>query len=112
MSDVQFEEENNSGSNIFTSRKILGVAVVPGMAKGLIRLGLVKTQKQAEYVMFGIIIVCVAIIIYFNFPQYFRFGTKSTPQDTQYQEDIPIEIRNTAVGPQLQYINSLPHRVQ
>lgn len=59
MSNVQFDE----GIEKFTSRKILGEEVVPGMVKLLSKTGLAKDRNQAEYILVGTIIISIILTI-------------------------------------------------
>jgi len=66
MSDVQFDENLNA----FTSRRILGEEVVPGMTKLLLKTGVIKNSKQAEYILIGTIVACLLLtgfVLYRNF---------------------------------------------
>ncbi len=105
MSDVQFEEDKN-GLGGFTSRKILGAAITPSMARGLMKFRIVKTPKQAQYLMIGIIIICLALISYI----YFRNNAPRGKEAQLYQEDFSENIRAHANEQQKQFINSLPHK--
>ena len=60
MTNVQFEEEQQ----MFTSRRILGGAVMPGMVKMLIKTGLVKDSSQAKYILVGVVVVCILITVF------------------------------------------------
>ena len=89
MSDVQFEGENE-GLGGFTSRKILGQAVTPQMAKTFMKLGLVKNEKQAQFLMLSISALSLVIAIYiftynilgYNPIFYFQVASQSTANDT------------------------------
>jgi len=62
MADVQFDEEDNGPR--FTSRRLLGERVKPSMVGFLTKLGIVKNEQQAGYLLMGIIVVCFAITFY------------------------------------------------
>ncbi len=59
MSNVEFDE----GTNEFTSRRILGSEVVPGMVRALEKTGLVKNSNQAKFILVGIILICILTAI-------------------------------------------------
>ena len=75
MSNVQFEENITE----FTSRKILGEAVVPGATKLLMKTGLLKSSKQAEYVLMGTIVICILITIVVLYKNFHHLETKTGP---------------------------------
>jgi hypothetical protein len=60
MAQVEFEEEKNA----FTSRKIIGQPVTPSTARLLRKLGLVKDENQAKYVMVAIMLICFGVTAY------------------------------------------------
>lgn len=59
MSDVQFEDSNNT----FKSRSVLGAPEVPGMANFLVKKGIVKEEGNAKFVLFATIVVCTILAI-------------------------------------------------
>ncbi len=82
MVDVKFDEED-SGPH-YTSRRILGEGVKPSMIGFLIKLGIVKNEQQAGYLLMGIIVVCFAITFYLYADLFGWF----TPSANEY---IPTE---------------------
>ncbi len=62
MDDVQFEGEEPINTS-YTSRSILGTSEIPGMVKVLKKTGVVKNDKQAFRVLFGVILACIVIAI-------------------------------------------------
>ena len=94
MSDVQFEEDLTT-NNSFLSRKILGDHMMPAMARFLIKIGVVKTQKQAKYVMFACICVCLAITVYFSWPLVFGNHFFESHSNAPQSQAIINEIGST-----------------
>lgn len=62
MVDVQFQEEQ---TEIYRSHRILGEEVVPGMVNALTKTGMVKSGKQAEYILIAVIIVSIVGTVFF-----------------------------------------------
>ena len=64
---VEFEEDQQYGSQSFRSRQIMGEPVKPTMIKWLVKFGIVKDERYAGYILIGITILCFlisAIIFY------------------------------------------------
>lgn len=59
MANVQFDEEQQ-----YTSRRILGERVHPKMVTSLMKLGIVKNEKQAGHVLVAIATICFVITFY------------------------------------------------
>ena len=94
MSDVQFEE-NLTANDSFLSRKILGDHMMPALARFLIKIGVVKTQKQAKYVMLVCIFVCLTITLYFSWPLLFGNHFFESHNNTPQSQAIINEIGST-----------------
>ncbi len=62
MAGVQFDEDD--GGPHYTSRRILGESVKPSMVGFLTKLGIVKSEQHAGYLLMGIVVVCFAITFY------------------------------------------------
>lgn len=75
MADVIFEEEQEG-----VSRPVPVSAQPSAIIKIVYKLGLAKTQKSAEYVLIGVIIVCVVLSIGLLF---FGGVFRSTPAAAQ-----------------------------
>ncbi len=82
MSTIQFDEENNQH---YTSRRILGERVQPKMVSTLLKLGVIKSEKQAGYVLLGIAIVAFALSAYLIFTVVLP-PTPSSSQDDALME--------------------------
>jgi hypothetical protein len=65
MPDVQFEEEQDMERHSFKSRSILGQATTPGIARWLIKIGVVKNEDGAGRLMIILTVICFALSIYF-----------------------------------------------
>ncbi len=61
MSTIQFDEEQQQ----YTSRRILGERVQPKMVASLVKMGVVKSPKQASYILLGIATFAFVISFYF-----------------------------------------------
>lgn len=64
MPDVQFNEDRPDLYS-FKSRSILGQATTPGMARWLIKTGLVKDERVAGLVLVIVMLSAFAASIYF-----------------------------------------------
>ncbi len=60
MSTIQFDEEQQQ----YTSRRILGERVQPGMVNFLMAKGIVKSQRQAGHILVIIATVCFVLSLY------------------------------------------------
>jgi len=96
MEDVQFDESIAVRPFETNRQQKKG-----GLTNLFIKFGLAKDEKQAKYIMFGLIIVCLSLIIYINISTFahnlFQFGQKKalptntgkflhqTPQDLNAQ---------------------------
>lgn len=56
MVDIQFNEEQSFSSRVNTQRQSF-------LVRSVFKTGLVKTEKQAEFVLFIIVLVCIALAI-------------------------------------------------
>lgn len=72
MSDVQFEDQGQE----FTSRKIFGESVKPKMVARLMKMGIVKNDKQAGYALLTIAIIAFSLSLFF-------FGKALLPKGNQ-----------------------------
>ncbi len=92
MSNVEFDENVNT----FTSRRILGEEVVPGMVKSLQNMGVVKSPTQAKYILIGIaaasVILTILILVFFVFNND-RGGSPSKPIKQTMPLDHPPYIK-------------------
>jgi hypothetical protein len=82
MPQVEFEEERNK----FTSREIIGQPVTPSTVKFLRRIGLVKDDSQAKYVMFVTILLCFGLTVYVIIRNF-------TPASGQVNEQLQQELQ-------------------
>jgi hypothetical protein len=62
MNQVQFEEDNNEFH--IRSRRLFGEPETPTMVRFLLRTGIVKNEKQALYILVGIVIIALAVTIF------------------------------------------------
>lgn len=94
MSNVEFDES----SNVFTSRRILGEEIVPGMVKGLQKMGVVKSPAQAKYILVGIALtstlLTILILSFFVFRNG-RGGSPSKPINQTMPSDHPPYLKPT-----------------
>jgi len=65
MATVQFEDENNQAH--YTSRSVLGAPVQPKMVSSLLKMGVIKDEKQAGFVLIGIAVAALALSAYLIF---------------------------------------------
>jgi hypothetical protein len=85
MSDVQFDEQQTSQDTSYKSHEILGAYRTPSMSRIVMRIPGIKNEKQAYYVLWGILIVCCLITLYVLF-------TQIRPADVKtINLNIPIE---------------------
>jgi hypothetical protein len=61
MNDVQFHEDNELH---IKSRKLFGEPETPTMIRFLLRTGLAKNEKQALYILIGVIVVALSSTIF------------------------------------------------
>ena len=106
---VVFEEEKNNGesglpSGHFTSRKIFGEPAAPRMAQFLRTTGVVKTERQAGYILMLICVVSIALSLWLLRSEILPAAPYRPP--TVYYEDIAPDMR--AKLPQ-GFLNTLPH---
>lgn len=73
MSDVEFLEESVGN---FKSATILGAPRVPKMVSVLVSSGVVKSEKTAGRILFGIVILCVLVSVYLLFVRPYLNGNK------------------------------------
>lgn len=66
MPDVQFNE-NRTDLYSFKSRSVLGDSATPGMARWLMKIGIVKSENTAGMLLIVIMILAFAASIYFFF---------------------------------------------
>ena len=76
MSDVQFEEDNSMNMN---NRFAMAAGEPPIMVKLLLKTGLVKDEKQANYVLIGIAAVSVLLTIWVVKSTFFGASTPVAP---------------------------------
>ncbi len=90
---IEFEED----TNFLTSRRIIGEAVVPGMAKFLVKSGIAKDERQSYYFLISIAVVGILISIFLV--SYYVMGV-GNPETVKYsippalQEQILINEAN------------------
>ncbi len=88
MSNIQFEEET------FKSRTILGEPSSPKMVKSLLKMGIVKSEQQAGYLLVGIAIFFFLIAIYISYTFLFASKTpKLTPEQELQRQEFMERIR-------------------
>lgn len=80
MSTIQFDEEQQQ----YTSRRILGERVQPKMVASLVKLGVVKSPKQASYLLMGGVIFMIILSFYFT-----RLALTSGTSPEQYDPYPP-----------------------
>jgi hypothetical protein len=61
MSEISFHEDNEFH---IRSRKLLGEPETPSMIRFLLRTGIVKDEKQALYVLIGVIVVALSSAVF------------------------------------------------
>jgi hypothetical protein len=61
MSEISFHEDNEFH---IRSRKLLGEPETPSMIRFLLRTGIVKDEKQALYVLIGVIVVALSSTVF------------------------------------------------
>lgn len=85
-------QENNS----FKSRVILAQAERPKILNLILKTGIVKDEKSAVYVIFGIIVICIlaAIYIYTTF-----IGNTVNPITQEEYSNLPDEVKNMLPKP-------------
>jgi hypothetical protein len=74
MSDVQFEEEKMSNN------RYVGMGEPPMMVKFLLKHGLVKDEKQANYVLIAVAVISVILTIWV-IRNTFGFGVTQPSQN-------------------------------
>ena len=94
---VEFNDEQNI-ARVYTSRRILGQSETPGMARMLLKMGIIKNEGQAVYAFATIIIGCMILSIFLL--AYFVYGVKifsggGTPNVTQQREIISSMLHPT-----------------
>lgn len=65
MANVQFEDEDNQAH--YMSRSILGAPVQPKMVSTLLKMGVIKNEKQAGYILLGVALTAFALSAYLIF---------------------------------------------
>ena len=70
MSDVQFEDQGQE----FTSRKIFGESVKPKMVASIMKMGVVKDEKQAGQVLLAIMFLSILATLYVLYAAGFLSG--------------------------------------
>jgi hypothetical protein len=83
MADVEFEENKTEYQYAPVQESI---SETPWMIRKLLKWGVIKEEKQGNYVLVIIILICIGIIIYFTL-QNSNFRTPNNTQKT-YEESI------------------------
>ena len=73
MSDVQFEDQGQE----FTSRKIFGESVKPKMVAALMKMGIVKNEKQAGHALLVVMALAILATLYVLYTAGFFSGPPS-----------------------------------
>ena len=85
MGNVEFDEEKSA--NDFTSRRLFNEAAVPGMSRFLIKWKVVKSPREAKWVMIFVIIVSLGVSAYLLittfFPNAFTVSKNTAPAQSQ-----------------------------
>lgn len=94
---VEFEDQSDYQ---FKSRQVFGDYKKPGMVSWLEKKGVVKNEKTARYILFGVVIFCSALA----FIIIFRNSIFSGPEPerlSEYQlQQLPEEIRKQVIESQ------------
>ncbi|MEI6058040.1 MAG: hypothetical protein WCQ60_03675 [bacterium] len=64
MTNVEFNDETNLSQKKIMYSKIASSAQPPALVVSLIKHKIVKNEKQALWVLIGVIIICVAVSFY------------------------------------------------
>jgi type IV secretory pathway component VirB8 len=98
MDNVEFpEEEKIENTNGYEEPK------VPMMVALVMKTGLIKNEKQANFVLVGVAVVFLVLAV------SIIFGMRPVKKTPTYIEDIPAEIRET-LPPEI--LDSLPSRYE
>ena len=88
MSSLQFEQET------FKSRTILGEPASPKMVKALLRVGIVKNEQQAVYILLGVAVFCFILAVYISYVSFFDSSdSKLTPQQEKQNQEFLDKIQ-------------------
>ncbi len=89
MSDLQFEEET------FKSRGVVGESTSSKMAKTLMKLGVVKNERQAERLLIAIAAICFILAIFVSYSFLFASKvSKPTPEEEQRKAEFLENLRS------------------
>ena len=84
MTELQFQE-GDVDSN-FRSRVLLGHAATPKMVSGLIKLGIVKNEKTAGYILLGISGLAIIVAMYITIVHVFNVGNSPRPAPNETKQ--------------------------
>ncbi len=85
---VEFEEENYNNPR---SRTTLGGTQTSKMTQWIVKRGIVKNEKQANYILWGIVILAIAAIVFITFfnPFLAQHGLPAGYKLTAEQGQLP-----------------------
>lgn len=90
MANVEFQDESGAGESYGVPKRVLysryeSSEQPPGMARFLIRFGLVKSEQTATYILLGLAILFFAASAYF----FFFSGSSSKSVISQPNSVVP-----------------------
>jgi hypothetical protein len=98
MGNVDFMENQES---VYQSRRVIGAPTTPPVFGFLIKTGLVKSSKQAYYLLISLALVCFALSIFVYVNVTSRPGNRSPDYDrvngytAEQKKQIPPEMVDT-----------------
>lgn len=97
MNGVQFDENNELH---IKSRRLFGEPETPSMIRFLLRIGIAKNEKQALYILIGVMVVALSSAIFLSRggigePAAYIIGSDGTKYDVRKY----VEMVNRGNGP-------------